>query len=74
MKRPFVAECGPDGEHLYPAFPYTSFTKINDADLRALYDYFMSLKSGERTAQGERHEVSVQPALADGGVEHAVLR
>ncbi|MEJ1964960.1 MAG: cytochrome c [Gammaproteobacteria bacterium] len=34
----------PDGQHLYPAFPYTSFTKIDDADLHALYDYFMSLR------------------------------
>ncbi len=34
----------PDGQHLYPAFPYTNFTKINDADLHALYDYFMSLR------------------------------
>ncbi len=34
----------PDGQHLYPAFPYTSFTKLDDADMRALYDYFMSLK------------------------------
>nr|WP_298727394.1 cytochrome c [uncultured Steroidobacter sp.] len=34
----------PDGRHLYPAFPYPSFTKIDDADLRALYAYFMSLK------------------------------
>jgi mono/diheme cytochrome c family protein len=34
----------PDGQHLYPAFPYTSFTKISDTDLRALYDYFMSLR------------------------------
>lgn len=34
----------PDGAHLYPAFPYTNFTKIEDADLRALYAYFMNLK------------------------------
>lgn len=34
----------PDGQHLYPAFPYTSFTKIEDADLQALYAYFMSLR------------------------------
>ncbi|GFE85356.1 cytochrome c [Steroidobacter agaridevorans] len=34
----------PDGQHLYPAFPYPSFTKIDDADLRALYAYFMNLK------------------------------
>jgi len=34
----------PNGEHLYPAFPYTNFTKIDDADMKALYAYFMSLK------------------------------
>jgi mono/diheme cytochrome c family protein len=33
----------PNGEHLYPAFPYTSFTKIDDADVAALYAYFKSL-------------------------------
>lgn len=32
-----------DGHHLYPAFPYTSFAKIGDDDLQALYAYFMSL-------------------------------
>lgn len=30
-----------DGHRLYPAMPYTSFAKINDEDLHALYDYFM---------------------------------
>ena len=30
-----------DGHHLYPAMPYTSFAKINDEDMHALYDYFM---------------------------------
>ncbi|HEY6644387.1 cytochrome c [Povalibacter sp.] len=34
----------PDGQHLYPAFPYTSFTRLTDDDMRALYDYFMRLK------------------------------
>jgi len=34
----------PDGVHLYPAFPYTNFTHISDADLHALYAYFMSLR------------------------------
>ncbi|MFT4045983.1 MAG: cytochrome c [Solimonas sp.] len=34
----------PDGEPLYPAFPYTNFTKIDDADMHALYAYFMNLK------------------------------
>lgn len=31
-----------DGRHLYPAFPYTSFTKLSDDDLLALYAYLMS--------------------------------
>lgn len=31
----------PDGTHLYPAMPYTSYSKITDSDIAALYDYFM---------------------------------
>lgn len=31
-----------DGHHLYPAFPYTSFAKTSDADLRAIYAFLMS--------------------------------
>lgn len=27
----------PDGHRYYPAFPYTSFTRINDADLQSLF-------------------------------------
>lgn len=30
-----------DGRHLYPAFPYTSFAKMSDEDLMALYAYLM---------------------------------
>ena len=33
----------PDGEHLYPVFPYTSFTKIADGDISALFAYLKSL-------------------------------
>lgn len=31
-----------DGRHLYPAFPYTAFAKISDADMLALYAYLMT--------------------------------
>lgn len=31
-----------DGRHLYPAFPYTAFTKMTDEDLTALYAYLMA--------------------------------
>jgi mono/diheme cytochrome c family protein len=33
----------PDGEHLYPVFPYTAFTKLSDDDLLALFAYFRSI-------------------------------
>jgi mono/diheme cytochrome c family protein len=31
----------PDGANLYPAMPYTDYQGISDADMRALYAYFM---------------------------------
>lgn len=34
----------PNGEHLYPAFPYPAFTKLSDADVSALYGYLKTLK------------------------------
>ncbi|MBB4859219.1 mono/diheme cytochrome c family protein [Novosphingobium chloroacetimidivorans] len=33
----------PDGSHLYPAFPYTSFAKMSDRDLASLYLYLRSI-------------------------------
>ena len=32
----------PDGRHYYPAFPYTSYTRLSDADLRAIWKYLGS--------------------------------
>lgn len=34
---------GRDGRHLYPAFPYTAYTLVTDADARALFAYLRSL-------------------------------
>ncbi len=33
----------PNGEHLYPAFPYTAFTRLTDADLDAMFAYLQSV-------------------------------
>ena len=33
-----------DGDHLYPVFPYTSYTKVTDADIHAIYAYLKSLQ------------------------------
>ncbi|SEK21723.1 Cytochrome c, mono-and diheme variants [Roseateles sp. YR242] len=30
-----------DGSHLYPAMPYTSYVKVTDEDMHALYTFFM---------------------------------
>jgi len=40
----------PDGEHLYPAFPYTAFTKITDEDIVALYAYLKSVPAVNQEA------------------------
>ena len=34
-----------DGRHLYPAFPYTHFTRTSEPDLQALYAYLMAQES-----------------------------
>jgi mono/diheme cytochrome c family protein len=34
---------GRDGEHLYPAFPYSAYTKLSRADVLAIKAYLMSL-------------------------------
>lgn len=31
-----------DGQYLYPAFPYTSFTHVTDEDMKSLYAYLMT--------------------------------
>lgn len=35
---------GPDGSHFFPTFPYTSFTKITETELGALYEYLKTWK------------------------------
>lgn len=45
---------GARGEHLYPAFPYTAFTRVTDADLQALYAYFKTVPaSGYRAPENQ---------------------
>lgn len=33
----------PDGTHLYPAFPYTSFARLSDEDVASLYAYLQTV-------------------------------
>jgi mono/diheme cytochrome c family protein len=41
----------PDGKNYFPAFPYPSFTKIVDRDLRDLWAYLRTLAPSSRTNQ-----------------------
>jgi mono/diheme cytochrome c family protein len=41
----------PDGKNYFPAFPYTSFTKIVDRDLRDLWAYLRTLAPSPRASQ-----------------------
>lgn len=40
----------PNGEHLYPAFPYTAFTKLTDADVSAMFAYLRSVPAASAVA------------------------
>jgi mono/diheme cytochrome c family protein len=33
-----------DGTHLYPALPYTAYTKVTDQDIHAIYSYMRTVK------------------------------
>jgi mono/diheme cytochrome c family protein len=41
----------PDGANFFPAFPYTSFTKITDSDLRDLWAYLRTLPSSDKASK-----------------------
>jgi mono/diheme cytochrome c family protein len=41
----------PDGAHYFPAFPYPSFTRVTDADVRDLWAYMRSLAPNSRPSQ-----------------------
>lgn len=41
----------PDGAHYFPSFPYPSFTKITDGDLRDLWAYLRTLQPSGRANQ-----------------------
>jgi mono/diheme cytochrome c family protein len=57
----------PDGASLYPAMPYPSFARMSDADVTALYAYFMHGVTAEdeaNHAEGIRWPLSMRWPLA----------
>ena len=46
----------PDGSHYFPSFPYTSYTRMTDEDLKALWDYLKSQPGVTR--ENKDHDLS----------------
>ena len=46
----------PDGGHYYPAFPYTAYTRMSDADARAVYAYISSQPTSDKP--NREHELA----------------
>ena len=55
-----------EGKHLYPAFPYTAFRNIDDADMQALYAYLMSQTPVKQVqpANALRFPFNMRPLMA----------
>ena len=55
-----------DGHFLYPAHPYTGFTKASDADLQALYAYLMAqpASAAEPPKTALRFPFNLRPLMA----------
>jgi mono/diheme cytochrome c family protein len=55
----------PDGAHYYPAFPYPSFTKVSDQDLKDLWAYLRTVRPSDRPSRAHelRFPFSWRPLL-----------
>lgn len=55
-----------DGRHLYPAFPYTAFRSITEADMQALYAWLMSQEPIRQSAPANQMSFpfNVRPLMA----------
>lgn len=55
-----------DGRHLYPAFPYTAFRNIQEADMQALYAYLMSQPAVSQAPKANKMSFpfNVRPLMA----------
>lgn len=54
----------PDGANLFPVFPYTSFTKINDSDLKDLWAYLRTVPAA--ATPNKAHDVGFPFGLRPG--------
>ncbi len=52
LRRALHEGIAPGGRALFPAFPYTAFTKVTDEDVDAIYAYLRSLTAERSSAPG----------------------
>ncbi len=64
----------PSGQHLYPAFPYTSYQAMRTEDLRDLFAYLKTLPADFRRRARPRSEIPLQRPTHGRPVEAAVSR
>lgn len=57
----------PDGSNFFPSFPYPSFTKISDQDLRDLWAYLRSLKPSAQPSRPHELGLLYRSRAAVGG-------
>jgi mono/diheme cytochrome c family protein len=58
---------GPDGEHLYPSFPYASYARMTVKDVGDLYAYLKTLPKSTNVAPGHDLPFPFNIRLALGG-------
>jgi mono/diheme cytochrome c family protein len=61
-----------DGRRIYPAMPYTAYTRITDADLQDLHAYFT--RAVAPVAEGQRYSLAAEHPLATRLLEQGVSR
>jgi alcohol dehydrogenase (quinone), cytochrome c subunit len=54
----------PDGSRLFPAFPYTSFTKVTDADVGSIFAYLRTVPPARYTPPGNGFFLNIRWPLA----------
>ena len=69
-----VKGTSPTGEHLFPAFPYTSYQRMSLGDIRDLFAYLKTLAGSDRQGPRPCFAVSVQYPAHTRIVEVAVPR
>ena len=65
---------GHGGIHLYPAMPYTYYTKMTRADVIAIRAYLDTVQPVRNVVHREPIAVPVQSARVDGGLERALFQ